>query len=91
MIGPRPAIGHMPFPGHRTQAEVREDEERRATNAYDQLAWCPREYRNLYRRLRQKGWPAYEARPLIEEHMALRSSVSVPVEAGPMIADQNRR
>ena len=27
-IGPcRPAIGHMPFKGHRTQAEVRDDEE----------------------------------------------------------------
>lgn len=25
----RPAIGHMPFRGHRTQAEVREDEVRR--------------------------------------------------------------
>ena len=24
------AIGHMPFPGHRNQREVREDEERKA-------------------------------------------------------------
>ena len=24
---PRPAKGHMPFPGHRTQAEVRRDRE----------------------------------------------------------------
>lgn len=27
---PQPASGHMPFPGHRTQQEVREDEERQA-------------------------------------------------------------
>jgi hypothetical protein len=27
---PVPAHGHMPFKGHRTQAEVREDEERNA-------------------------------------------------------------
>jgi hypothetical protein len=27
--GPRPAIGHMPFPGHRTQQQVREDDARR--------------------------------------------------------------
>lgn len=27
---PKPAIGHMPFPGHRTVAEVWEEQERAA-------------------------------------------------------------
>lgn len=35
---PRPAIGHMPFPGHRTQAEVRRDEARRPTAKLDRFA-----------------------------------------------------
>jgi hypothetical protein len=26
-VRPQPAKGHMPFKGHRTQAEVRDDEE----------------------------------------------------------------
>lgn len=60
--GPVPAKGHMPFPGHRTLKQVREDETRHA-----QLPWCPIEYRENYLHLRRKGWSAAEARPLIEQ------------------------
>lgn len=61
MSGPRPAVGHMPFPGHRTQEEVLRDEQR-----YDQLPWCPPAYRDMYRQLRRNGWPASECRPMVE-------------------------
>lgn len=74
----RAATGHMPFKGHRTQQEVREDAKR-----YDQLPWCPSEYRPLYLRLRRKGFSAIEARPLVEAHIEIeiRRSSSVPVVA----------
>ena len=41
---------------------------------YDQLPWCPAEIKPLYRRLRQKGLSAKEARPLVEETIAKRST-----------------
>lgn len=36
---------------------------------YDQLPWCPKEYRDHYRSLRRKGLSAAKARPLIEEQI----------------------
>lgn len=60
----KPAKGHMPFKGHRTQAEVREAQAR-----YDQLPWCPEEYREHYRALRRKGWAAPVAKRLILEQI----------------------
>jgi hypothetical protein len=55
----------MPFPGHRTQAEVIEHE-----NRTTQIPWCPIEHRQHYRELRRKHVPASEARPMIEELIA---------------------
>jgi len=40
----------------------------------DQTPWCPKEHKPLYRRLRQKGLSAKEARPLVEETIAKRST-----------------
>jgi hypothetical protein len=57
----------MPFKGHRTCQQVREDAERRN---YDQLPWCPAAYRDFYHSLRAKGFSAAETRPLIEEQIA---------------------
>ena len=37
MMRPKPARGHMPFKGHRTMAEVIEDEERKVPSFEDQL------------------------------------------------------
>jgi hypothetical protein len=38
--------------------------------SYDQLPWCPQEYRAEYRKLRRMGLRASEARPLVEDNMA---------------------
>lgn len=60
----RPAVGHMPFPGHRNQREVLAETERNC-----QIPWCPPQYREAYRQLRRKGWLTHEARPMIEEQI----------------------
>jgi hypothetical protein len=64
---PRAAIGHMPFAGHRTQEEVREDEERMR---YGYQLWCPEDYRSWYIELRRQGFTAIEGRAFIEEQIA---------------------
>lgn len=61
MNGPRAAVGHMPFQGHRTQAQIIAQEGR-----YAQLPWCPPEYRETYKLIRRTGYSAAEARPMIE-------------------------
>lgn len=87
----QPDIGHMPFNGHRTCKEVREDQEARAIRrelgnarmSRDQLPWCPKEYREEYQRLRlNKHLGATEARRLIELQISTderRGATFVPV------------
>lgn len=64
-----PARGHMPFPGHRTQEQVRQDDEERL---YGRLPeWCPEAYREQYYHLKRKcGFKVEEARALIESQIA---------------------
>lgn len=67
------AVGHMPFKGHRTQDQVPHDRDFPAY--YDQLPWCPDEYKDQYRHLKRKcGFTADKARALIEEQMRLDTS-----------------
>lgn len=68
----------MPFKGHRTQKEVREDDEVRL---YGRLPeWCPEAYRQQYYHLQRKcGFTLDQARALIESQIEVdkrRSAVA---------------
>lgn len=64
------AQGHMPFPGHRTQKEVREAEEVRLYGPLPE--WCPEPYRDLYYDLQRKcGFTVGDSRRLIEAQIAV--------------------
>ena len=56
----------MPFAGHRTQREVREDKE---LLRYGAQLWCREDYRDQYIELRRKRMTAVEARFLIEQQI----------------------
>jgi hypothetical protein len=66
---PAAAHGHMPFAGHRTQKEVREDIDARL---YGRLPeWCPQEYREQFYHLQRKcGFTIDEVRALVESQIA---------------------